>query len=470
MKLCSITVICVAALLTQGLAVQAASDFNVILITLDSVRADHISSYGYSRQTTPAIDRIAAQGTLFEKVYAQAPWTAPSLASLLTSRYNEFHGTNIANVRLDQRLPTLTRLLRNAGYQTFSSLSGLACEDGAGFEDDFETSYSSLAFTDAELLVQHAASWINDNSQAPFFLWIHAMNSHIPYLCPQPYRDQFNPTYKGPLHQLDDATLSKGLHDLLAFIDHYNYKQNKEISGDFDPQLYASLTRLQKNEKDVAHFGDHYDGCLNYMDQQIAGLEKLIERKNLNKKTIWIIAADHGDYLGHAAWTDNPRIAHPVADLHEELLRVPLIIKHPSYAKGLRVAQPVMLIDIAPTVLSVLNLDIPKTMQGSSLEALMRPTHPAVIRPYVYASDYEKKGWTWALISEDWKLARRTDGRLSLINLREDSRERNDLIDKAPAQFLNLGGLYLDSIATASLPDSHEDASTLFNKAQGSTQ
>lgn len=425
---------------------------NVILITLDALRADHLSCYGYPRKTTPNLDRLAEEGVRFEKAYVQAPWTLASLASLFTGRYPEFHGVQLGHPALSPAVPTFIQRLRDAGFQATAFVSGLPVEPENGLTRDFSLVRRAPDWRRSGELFEDASRWLRDGSREPFLLWIHAFDTHFPYFCPQPHREQYAPHYQGPAH---DPEMDRDVELHGKFVDHYNQAAVHRAGApySFDPSLQARIEKLRASPKDLAHFADHYDGCLNYTDRQIGILIRAVRERGLGPRTVWIITSDHGEYLGTATGNRPPLLSHPPGDLYEDLLRVPLILKTPHERRlASVVSRPVMMIDIAPTVLELAGIPIPPGFQGESLlrnlgpEARDRPPRP------VYASSFyparPKSFWLWALRVGDWKLLR-LPGRWQLFHLGQDPLEQEDLLEREPAMFLELSRAWLDSMTTA---------------------
>ena len=432
--------LCLASL--PAAAAPAGRPPNVVLISMDAARPDHAGAYGYRRDTTPEIDRLAAEGVLFENAYAQAPWTVPSLATVMTSRFPEGHGVTYGGgMALTEAFPTLAGALARAGYRTGAFVTGLPRYSRFGLTRGFATVRGVEETVPMEELVREGSAWALATSTAPFFLWIHGWHTHLPYWSPAPWRERYEQGYAGPVHRLGIDGPESG--PLANFIRIYNGEASD------DPALLEVVREIQASPRDIAHFAVHYDGGYAYMDRQIGALRGLLKAAGVEGDTIWIVTADHGEHLG-ARTPDGgpPKISHPGGDLREPLLRVPLVIKDPAGRRGKRVSEPVMLADLAPTVLSRLGLAAPDGMVGRDLGGWIlrgRKTPPG---RYVYASDknHGKPGWCRAILSEGWKL-RGEPGVWRLFDLRKDPGEREDLIRREPRRFLALAKLYLDEVA-----------------------
>jgi aminopeptidase N len=413
---------------------------DVVLVTLESVRADRLGRLRGGASITPALDSLGRQGVVFEEAYSAAPWTVPSLASLMSSRPSEYHGAVLPAPRLEPGLSTLARSLRAAGYRTGAFVSGAPSDPGHGLTRDFDYVEAFATKTpDMEDMVERSRRWLSASGEGPRFVWIHAFNTHLPYQCPEPHRDRHDPGYDGPLHRLGPemnpgSLATASLAGISKLIYHYNgYASDRRKTPHYplDDELMRRLKAVQASPADVAHLEAHYDGCIGYSDEQIGRLKSFLESRQGRRPALWVVTSDHGEYLGRTAWSGEPRISHPFADLHEELLRVPLIIAQAGLPPA-RVAAPVGLVDVAPTVLGRLGLPAPSGMMGRDLFS----GDPGP----VYASDYDpdESRWVRAIRRDGWKLLRSTYS-WNLFDLSADPGERSDLARVRPNEFLEAG-------------------------------
>lgn len=313
---------------------------NIIFIVLDTVRADHLSCYGYNRLTTPALDKIAAEGALFQQAVASAPWTLPSHASMFTGLFPSEHATSQEKPLLNLNIPTLAELLQQVGYRTagFSNNPWIDTMTGLnrGFEfflnwKQFRPNNKFSAFKKvaqqlrlrtqkrmAENTVDHMLQWLKtvpkQPRSAPFFLFVNFMEAHLPYDPPPKYARRFStPTSSQALNQ-DDARYITG--------------QVKMSSEDFE-----LLTAL-------------YDSELLYLDDQLDRFFSALERLTLLDDTLLIITSDHGENLG-----DHGLMTH-VFCLYDTLIRVPLIMRFPpQVGSALNIDTQVQIQDLFSTIL-----------------------------------------------------------------------------------------------------------------------
>lgn len=294
---------------------------NIILITLDTTRADRMGFLGSTRGLTPNLDALAKQSAVFTRSYAQVPLTPPSHAAILTGTYPQFNKLNAMTTPLAADLPYAPEILRAHGYHTAAFVSAMPLEGtatyGEGFRRGFETYDAGFHIGGAgedlnhtvrrrgEETVAHALAWLDKNSKGTFFMWVHLYDAHDPYVPPEPYKAR-----------------------------------------------YASAP---------------YDGTIAYEDAAVGDLLRQLKVRGLYDSTILAVTADHGESLGaHGEDT------HGVF-LYDETIHVPLLIKlAQASGNGSRITRRVELVDILPTLLEAAGIEIPKDVQGKSLLALMK--------------------------------------------------------------------------------------------------
>ncbi len=313
---------------------------NVILIGVDTLRPDHLSCYGYGRRTSPNIDRLAADGVLFEKVVSQCPWTLPSFASVFTSLYPTQHGAGAVRSKMKSSFPTLASILADAGYTTGAIISAgpLSAENGVarGFRD-YDCDPKTWPRVAPEV-TDLALRWIDDNRTAPFFLFLHFWDPHEPYIPPQPYDTLF---YSGRGNETGEALAHR-------FLEGERFRE-----GSFP-------------EEDLKRIIALYDGEIAYTDKAIGDLLSGLADRGIAGNTMIVLHGDHGEeFLEHG------RFGHG-ATVFNEVLMVPLVF---SYRRALRVGaridRQVRLIDIMPTILDVLGIAGEYGFEGVSLAPLL---------------------------------------------------------------------------------------------------
>ncbi|HQL63516.1 MAG TPA: sulfatase [bacterium] len=307
---------------------------NAVLFTLDTLRADRLSCYGYARETSPVIDRLAKNGVLLTEAYSQSTTTVPSHISIMTSRYlKEFNIYNQTSNPLPGSFLTVAECFRGAGYSTGAFLSVNFMRDAwTGLGQGFRTfREGAKAAIDGEYAISAATGWLAENHGRRFFLWIHLYDCHVPYDPPQPYRDRF-----------------------------------VDPSGVYPPVLERSMFP-NRDDQDFAYlnqdyYSDRYDGAVAYVDAQVGKIVTLLEDLGVARNTLIVIAADHGECLGeHGIHCDH-------VSVYEQNAHVPLIFYWAGHVPaGKRNAALCENIDIAPTMLDLAGIDIPSNWSGRSL-------------------------------------------------------------------------------------------------------
>jgi arylsulfatase A-like enzyme len=300
---------------------------NVILISLDTLRADHLGCYGYERETSPAIDALAEDSALFLNTYSSSPWTLPSHVSLLTALHCMQHGVHYEDEKMDSSLVTLADLLRQNGFYCSAFTGGGFVNAAYGFSKGFDSygqSSRGIHQKDAaEWTCGSVLNWIDNHKDRDFFLFIHTYQPHNPFSCPPPFNAMF----------LDEAAEWKEM-DLL-----------KHIGG--KEGIFKNLS--ERERKNIISL---YDAEIRYTDEKlIEPLIKKLKETGLYDQTTLIVTSDHGEeFYDHHGWEHGHT-------LYDELLKVPLIIKFPGseFARK-RIPIIVRLIDIMPTILDGLGI------------------------------------------------------------------------------------------------------------------
>jgi len=331
-------------LLSLGAPPSRADPASVVLITLDTTRADRMGFLGSQRGLTPALDALAGEGVAFERAYAQAPVTTVSHATILTGTYPWFHGVRHFGDPLPAGAPYLPDILHSRGYKTAAFVGALVLDAREGLAPGFDRGFDTydagfgvrLAGQDryktlerrAQDVVDRALAWLERAGPGPFFLWVHLYDPHDPYEPPAPFSARF-----------PDAP---------------------------------------------------YDGEIASTDRAVGRLVEALRARPLWDRTLVALCADHGESLG-----DHGEDTHGVF-LYDASLHVPLLIKRPGgKSAGRRVSGRVGLVDLAPTVLEEIGLEIPPTVQGRSLRSALDGGH-AEDRPSCGETAYPQRAFGWS--------------------------------------------------------------------------
>jgi len=408
---------------------------NVVFLVIDAAGARHLSCYGGERETTPNIDALAGEGTLFERAYAQAPWTWPSVASYMTGRRPPVRGKIPADF-VDRPLAAILKAagLRTAAFSENPYVTGqLGMAKGFDvFEEYFP--YEVLAENGAayeriesDQTVSDVDAWLEANGQARFFLYVHLLPPHAPYDPPPPFSGRFDSAYEGSI---------EGRPDILKAID------------DGETQIDA---------RDLEHLVAQYQENLLYADHQVGRILESLRNRDLLDKSLLIVASDHGE-----AFQEHGRMLHNHT-VYEEMIHVPLIIRFPPGSACLpsKWSGVVELTDLLPTVLDFLDVPLPDDIHGSSL---------LNVRGEGKAAERVARSWTSlmpalyaGLIAGDHKLIRNLDsGETELYNLRHDPDEKHDLSEEEPSLARQLSALLQSTgLSTIEMKDTELDEKTL---------
>lgn len=310
---------------------------SVLLISMDTTRADRLSCYGYERETAPHLAALAKEGVLFESAIAQAPETLRSHASLFTGLYPSEHRAG-SRLGLPRGVPNLVQRFREAGYRTAAITEDGKLATSFGFDRAFQSYYEGKP--DVEETMRRAKRWLADHGGRPFFLFVHSYQSHTPYDAPQATIERFDggrrPNVRPPLHGAKIAELLR--------------------ADDFQQNL---------DEISVV-----YDAGVRELDDRLADLIDFARRRGLLEETLVVVFADHGEDLG-----DHFAVAHHGHSLYDELIRVPLVMAGPGLdaVRGRRLPDPVQLVDVLPSLLDLLGIPFEAdSVSGRSFAPLLR--------------------------------------------------------------------------------------------------
>ncbi len=325
---------------------------NIILISIDTLRADHLGCYGYQRPTSPTLDKLASQGLLFEDVTATSPWTLPSHGSMLTGLYPNRHGLKSLDKYLPTDVVTLADVLKEHDFSTATVVNSIYLSRKWGLDRGFDDFTYVEEIPDLWMpseVEHHTVKWLSKNSSQPFFLFLHYYDVHSDYSSTLRYEKQFVRPYKGVA---DGTTVQLSL-----------FRKN--------------LVSL--NQVDAEHLIDLYDASIRQLDDGIARLLKLLETRGLLDNSLIIVTSDHGEeFLDHGG------VLHSQTQ-YQELIHIPLIMRGPGLGQPKRLSNIISLVDVMPTVLSLLGIAIPYSMDGIDLCRLWEKSDTQLGRRYIFA-------------------------------------------------------------------------------------
>jgi arylsulfatase A-like enzyme len=339
---------------------------NILLVSLDTVRPDHLSLYGYDRATTPHLERWAAEATVFEQVVTTAPWTLPAHLSMLTGLDAFHHGVN-HRARVPAEMELLPELLAAAGYRTAAVTGGGYLDPGFGLHQGF-ASYRYYPDRAGEAELEHslraALAWLREGPREPWFLFFHTYEPHYPYHARRPFLDRFAGGSTPP-DPADLAYVSTGLD-----ADH-GFQLSKEWRLRHGSEPERELTAAERSG-----LIDLYDSGLAYTDEQVA---RLIEAAEGAGETIVAVTSDHGEALGEHGLAGH-------AYLQDFNALVPLVVKVPRRETPRRVPSQVRITDLAPTLVELAGLDPSLAIDGRSLVPLLEGAEEDDREASIYAS------------------------------------------------------------------------------------
>ncbi len=357
---------------------------NILLISIDTLRADRLGCLGSKRGLTPNLDRFAAGAVVFEQAWAQSNLTSMSHGSLFTSRYPSELGEAGPTFRMDEHSRTLAEVLQIYRYQTAAFTAGGHLQAGWGFDRGFDSWWSSPPMGSFFHTVPEALHWLaartenRDTESRPFFVFLHSYDVHAPYLAPPPYGLAWTePETEGPWHKAMMLPIGAEL-----ILDGYQFKDeavmaellDKERPRSWDAAGRARVGSLAHSPEsqaipfsatDLAAVAAVYDGGVAYADAWFGRLMLQLEERHLLDSTVIVVLGDHGEALG-----EDGRFGHGDS-LWDTELHVPLIVKAPGVAPH-SVAEPVALLDVLPTLLELAGAAPLAEAAGRSLVPALR--------------------------------------------------------------------------------------------------
>lgn len=389
----------------------------ILLIVIDTLRQDHTGCSGYERATTPALDALSADAVRFSRAYSAAPWTLPSIATILTGLYPSTHGAVQVDSHLLDEALTLAEILQANGYATAGVVSHSLLSRRRGMGQGYERF--------AEVVRQHQHNYMTTgpvtdraleflealaSGEKPYFLFVHYFDPHYNYLRHPEYG--FAPDSAGRLRGEED------LEELMG------------IEGELTPKEFGFLADL-------------YDEEVRFTDDGVARLLARLRELGLYERTLIVVTADHGEEFGEHGGLSHGRT------LYDEIMRVPIVLREPGHTGRERViSTPVSLVALAPTILSLVGIDpAPFLFQGRSLAPLLSGRAPADSVVYFEVDFDEVLAYKKGVVAGGYKLVRdETVGWVRLHEIESDPEERNNLASRTPEVVGRLMPL-LDGIA-----------------------
>ncbi|MBI4516668.1 MAG: sulfatase [Deltaproteobacteria bacterium] len=403
---------------------------NILLVVLDTLRADHVSAYGYERLTTPHLDSLARQGALFERAFASDSWTLPSHASIMTGRYTHEH--RAGGSPLGGRYPTLAEYLSGQGYATAgfvannyycSARSGLA-RGFTTYEDHFESAGDMVVHTVYGKLLGQALPWLgyydipgrkralavnrefwrwlDSRRPAPFFAFLNYLDVHDPYLAPAPYDRRFS-----------------------------DYPcRGDRVNSELFPRDFTGGRQLSPAE--VQAEIDGYDGSLSYLDSAVGALIAELDRRGLGERTLVIVTSDHGESFGNHGLFGHGN------SMYRDLIHVPLVIRYPAKVPpGARLPHAVSLQALPATVVDLAGVGAGAPFPGHSLAAAwmhgggdgaaaafaVSESLPGIVPNPAYPLG--RRGAIKSITTSEWQLLLHEEGTIELFRDSDEQQAHN---------------------------------------------
>jgi arylsulfatase A-like enzyme len=367
---------------------------NVIVVLIDTLRADHLGCYGYGKETSPAIDAFAKDASLFERAFAQSSWTKPSVASLLTGLLPRSHTANRREDALPGEALTLAERLGALGYRTAGFVTNTNVAAEFGFAQGFETyellldADERLGYARAEVLVDRALALLEERGEEPFFLYLHFTDPHDPY------------------------TFTPGGKESVGSTDFMEALEAGEIPS--DARTREKLLEL-------------YDEKIRYLDRELGRLFDDLRKMELYRDSLIVLVSDHGEEFEEHGWWRHGKT------LYQEQLHIPFLVKWPEgAAAGRRLQNAVQQVDLVPTVLDFLGEPLPRDLPGRSLYRLVESagTFDPVVSSYLHSDGREVE----SVVYRGQKLVRtlvydREAPPFALFDLANDGGETKNLLE-----------------------------------------
>jgi arylsulfatase A-like enzyme len=389
---------------------SAGNRLNVLLITIDTLRSDHLGAYGYARKTSPRMDALARSGALFEQAYTYWPKTRGSFVAMMTGKRASQTGYGKSHPMLLGMNPTLASVLRSAGYRTAATVDNPNVARSLGYAQGFdsyrETWEEEALVTEMDrtrVITEDGVRFLADaRPDAPFLLWLHYVNPHAPYTPPPPFDAQFQ----------DEASKGGG-----------GVKPVPGFHGGVPKQWFVD------GRDRLGYYVAQYDGEIAAVDQEVGKVLDALAASPVAAQTLVVLTSDHGESLGeHDYFFDHGE------NLFDPSLLIPLVFAGPGVAAGHRSTLFATTLDLLPTLLDAVKVSYPPNLAGESLW------------PAVRGQDRPDRGRLYA--QNDRNLIATWDRRYKIVGTPEGGEMRYTLVDRAkdPGETRNVGAAQPDAL------------------------
>jgi arylsulfatase len=340
--------------------------YNILLLTVGTLRADHLGCYGYPRETSPSVDSLAAEGVLFLNAYAQRPKTSPSFATTMTGAYPQYHGVRRAGRVLPDAAYTMAEMMKDLGYATCGVVTDKSLSPEIGFDQGFDEYF--FGHSGAREGSKIAIEWLSENRSKPFFLWVHHADPHAPYEPPPPYDESFVGVV-GALRGCESRGARGG-----------ENSGSRSDAGRGDRTRALEIVRpgglggvfgdlIIDGPLDRDYYISQYDGEIAFTDGRNGELLSALRALGSDDSTLVVFTSDHGESLGeHDYYFRHGLFAHDAS------ARIPLVVSLSGVVEGGAVDDGVVeSVDLLPTILDIIGAEVPSSCQGESFALGMIP-------------------------------------------------------------------------------------------------
>lgn len=431
---------------------------NIVIVLIDTLRPDRLGCYGYSKPTSPRIDALAAESILFEQAYTAAPWTLPTVVSLMTSTWPCEHGVLVDLQRVSPKLTPLAERLKSAGYATANFHANPYAGAISGLHRGFDLTQMSAPTRAAEV-----APWLESIGDRPYFLYVHNVEPHDPYHVPPKYVELFGVVSR---ERIADFKERSEIYRTLTRVD----SDAGRPLGQTD-NTAAQQQALRNLDAIRPHADILYDASVRWADDYVGGIIDLLKQRGEWDDTLFILLADHGEEMGeHGGWQHDQSV-------YEELARIPLIVKLPrGRHAGTRVADGATVVDVLPTIAAALEWPgLARDARGNSLLP-PRAGQPPFATPRVVTMRHNRKKFfrPWkesrgdlnvAVRDGEWKAIWNVEpNTVELYDLARDPGEREDRAAQHPeraAALRKVAGQWLRECTDRAVDPEHGGMDTL---------
>lgn len=434
-------------------------DCNIILISLTNTNKDHLGIYGYERNTTPNLDNYFKDSLIFENAFAPTPWTLQGATSLYTSLFPYSHGIlgRFPSQKTPESIYTLAEVLQSNGYKTAAFTGGGDYNRIFGLNRGFDSYYdennynevipteglSPSSFSGLSVSLEPANNWLKENYNKKFFLHIQGFDAHCPHNPIPPFDEMFGQEYHG----------DKDFNDCI-----YSSKKIGNNKEDLELRSFNRSTEIKFTDEDIEHLIALYDGEIARADDKLKKIFDTINELGLDKNTIIIFMAEHGELIG-----EHNIFMRSILDksFYQPVLNFPLIIKHPKIKQQKIIKPIIQIVDIIPTLLPIINIGDPQADKRQGQNIANSILNNENVNEYGFAAMKSNSPGTYStevVRNQEWKLIRKVDYltdplnqkimSYELYNLKNDPAEENNVVDEEKLILEKLNNVLDEKIKT----------------------